>query len=195
MEETFFESCGYVATFVGTMLEGAISLVTSSIGARLGNHNFFIAMFLAFLGASIGDWSKYLAAKTQGQKLLDNKPKIQAKINSLTKRFDDNPNLILTFYKLFFGASTIILIIAGIRNVSYTKFAIHSAIGIALWIIVLGGLGYLFGEVIIMGIKNISYYAKYIILGLGLIAVFRWFFFKRKTDKYCMECLHPEEVN
>ena len=96
---------------------------------------------------------------------------------------------------MFFGASTIILIIAGIRNVSYTKFAIHSAIAITLWIIVLGGLGYLFGEVVIMFIKNISYYAKYIILGLGLIALIRWFFFKRKTDKYCMECHHPEEAS
>ena len=75
---------------------------------------------------------------------------------------------------------------------SYTKFAIHTAISVALWVIILGGLGYLFGECIIIILKNATSYGKYILLALVSMALIHWLVFKRKSDKYCLDCKDGE---
>ncbi len=190
--EGLFETCGYLATFIGTLLEGEISLLTSVIGARLGYFNIYPAMVLAFLGAWTADWFKFIVGKTKGQVLLQKKPSLQAKIDKATIWFEKAPYLVLSFYKLFFGLTTIILLVSGIKDISYIRFAIHSAIGVALWIALLGGLGYFFGEIMITNIKLISEYKLQIVGGLFGIAFLYWILIKRPYEKKCLVCDHVE---
>ena len=185
--EPVSEICGYIATFFGTLLEGEISLLTSVLGAKMGYYNFFIAMMMAFLGAWIADWFKYYIGKTRGAKLLENKPKLQSRINKATQLFDKNPYLVLSFYKFFFGLTTVILITAGIKKVPAWRFIIHSGIAVILWVLVFGGLGFFCAESMISNIKMFSNY-KLEILGL-LIAtiILYWLLVKRPYRRYCME--------
>ena len=116
--ESLYESCGYIATFLGTLLEGELSLITSMVGAKMGYYNLTLAMIFAFAGAWVADWFKYLVGKTKGKAILEKKPKIQAKIDRATVWFERNPYLVLTFYKFLFGTTTVILLLAGLKNVS-----------------------------------------------------------------------------
>ena len=71
--ESFFESCGYIASFLGTLLEGEIMLLTAVISSKMGYFGYFGAMIAAFFGAYIKDWIKFLIAKKKGRQLLEKK--------------------------------------------------------------------------------------------------------------------------
>lgn len=188
MEETFLESCGYVATFLGTLLEGEISLVTSVVAAKAGHFNFNIALFAAFWGAWIADWFKFLIGKKKGIELLHRKPKLEQKVAKHTEWFEKHPYLILSFYKFFIGFTTVFLILSGIKNISYARFALHSGISVALWVLVIGGLSFHCTEALLLNLEWIGQNTTTILIGLGILAFIVWFFIKRPYLKYCLTC-------
>jgi len=188
MINSLFECCGLLATFLGALLEGEISMLTSIIGARSGYYNIYVAMILGFLGAWVADWFKFLVGKTKGQQLLKNKPKLQAKFDKMSVWFDAYPFLVLTFYKLFIGMTTIILLMAGVKGISVIRFAIHSALIVSLWVALLSGFGYYFAETMIMKFDQISMHKLEIVISLFLVAFLYWIFIKRPYQKACIEC-------
>lgn len=188
MEESFLESCGYLATFLGTLLEGELSLITSVVSAKAGFFNFYVAMIAAFFGAWIADWFKFIVGKKKGRELLHKKPKLEKRVNTYTEWFEKHPYLIISFYKFFLGFTTVFLIISGIKNISYTRFAIHSGISVALWVLVLGGLSYHCADLVISNLEWVSANLTTIILVLAGIAFASWLFIKRPYRKYCLTC-------
>ena len=187
--DELYETCGYVATFLGTLLEGEISLTTSMLGAKMGHYNVWGAMIAAFAGAWVADWFKYLIGKTKGATLLDRKPKIKSKVDRATIWFERHPYLILTFYKFLFETTTVILLLAGIKKVSYLRFAIHTGLSVALWVAALGGLAYHCSELLLQNFEFISKHKYEIIALLSLLAAGYWFFIKRPKEKYCTESI------
>lgn len=186
MEEGFLESCAYVATFLGTLLEGELSLITSVVTAKAGFFNFYISMITAFFGAWIADWFKFIVGKKKGRQLLHKKPKLEKRVSKYTEWFEKHPYLILSFYKFFLGFTTVFLIISRIKNISYTRFAIHSGISVALWLLVLGGLSYHCADLVLSNLEWVSANITKIILILAGIAFISRLFIKRPYRKYCL---------
>tara|TARA_Y100000385_G_scaffold291692_1_gene371424 strand:- start:2765 stop:3346 length:582 start_codon:yes stop_codon:yes gene_type:complete len=190
--ESFYEGCGYIATFLGTLLEGELSLITSMLGAKMGYYNVGIAMGFAFAGAWVADWFKFLIGKTKGKALLEKKPKILLKVDKATTWFESHPYLILTFYKFFLGTTTVILLLAGLKNVSYLRFAIHSGISVLLWVLVIGGLGYHCADLLIKNIELFSMHKLKVLSALALLIFIYWFFVKRSFRSYSMNASRIE---
>lgn len=191
--DMLLESCGYLATFVGVMMEGEVSLVSSVIGAKSGYYNFWIALFLAWLGAYVADWFKFLVARKKGVELLNKKPKLQAKLDKVAGWYDKNPELVLLVYKLFFGLTTLILIMSGLRKVSYLKFAIYSAISVGIWTSVLASFAFHCADALL---NNIKWASANILPFLGIlftISFLIWFFIKRPYRKACLDC-HETDI-
>ena len=140
MIESLYAGCGLLATFLGTFLEGEVMFLTSILSAKMGLFNYYWALLAAFFGAYTQAWVKFLIAKKQGTKLLNNKPKLKEKLDKASVWFDKRPFAILSIYKFLYGMTTVILLMAGLRNISYLKFGIHTAIAVGLWVIVLGGI-------------------------------------------------------
>ena len=186
--EMFLESCGYFATFIGVMMEGEVSLITSVIGAKSGYYNFWVAMILAWLGAWAADWFKFLVAKKKGTKIIAKKPKLKAKLDKVSKWYDKNPELVLLLYKLFFGMTTIILILTGLRNVSYVKFAIYSGISVAIWTSLLAGMAYYCADSLLANFAWFSENVTRALLILSAVAFLIWFCIKRPYKKACLDC-------
>jgi len=185
MLEGLYESCGYVASFLGTFLEGEILLLTSVISAKLGYFNFFGGLVAAFFGAFARDTIQFLLVKKQGKKLLAKKPKLQTKVDNASAWFNKNPFFYLTFYRLMYGFSTVIIMMSGLKeNISYPKFAFYSAIGIGLWITVLGGFGFFCADLMIEKLNFLSDHSLKIIAGLSFFGLAYWYFFKRPKDQH-----------
>ena len=125
MIESLYQGCGLLATYLGTLLEGEIMLLTSILSAKMGLFNFYWGLVAAFLGANTKEWIKFLIVKKQGVKLLENKPKLQEKLDKASVWFDKYPYVILSFYKFFYGMTTVVIMMAGLRNISYLRFGIH----------------------------------------------------------------------
>ena len=77
------------------------------MSAKLGYFNFFGGMIAAFLGAFIRDSIQFLVVKKYGNKLLNGKPKLQAKLDSTSKWFEKQPYFYMTFYRVIYGLSLI----------------------------------------------------------------------------------------
>ena len=183
-----FKSCGLVATFLGALLEGEVSMLTSVIGSRLGYYNLGLALFFGFMGAWIADWFKYIVGRTQGQKLLNNKPKLKAKFDKASVWFDKHPFLLLTFYKLMFGMTTVIMVMAGVKGISYTRFAIHTGISIMIWVGLLGGVGYFCAESMINNFNFVSDHKLEFFGIMSTLIFLYWSFVKRPYRKECLDC-------
>ena len=186
MDDELLDSCGLIATFFGTLLEGEISMITSIVGAEMGYYNIWLAMLFGFAGAWVADWFKYIVGRTQGQKLLNKKPKLEARFNKVSVWFDKNPYLVMTFYKLMFGMTSIILVMAGMKGISYVRFAFLSAISVIMWVSILSFIAMHCAEPVINNVNNISNYKLEVLGGLTALAFLYWFFVKRPHRKECL---------
>jgi|GEM_PF-1886101 len=180
-----FETCGILASFLATLIEGEILLLTSIISAKLGYFNFFVGLAAAFLGAYIKDLLKFVLVKKHGQKLLANKSKLKVKLDSASIWFDRNPFLFLSIYRLMYGFSTVVILLSGLKNISFVRFAIHSAISIGLWIIAIGAIGCYCAELMLEKMNFVSTYKLEVIGILSGVGLLYWFFAKRPWEKHC----------
>lgn len=185
--ETLYEGCGLLASYLGTLIEGEVLLLTSVISAKLGLFNYYWGLVAAFFGAYTKDWIKFLIVKKQGTKLLEKKPSLKTKIDKASVWYDKRPYFFLTFYRLFYGLSTVILLMSGLKQISYFRFGLHSAISIALWVGVIGGLGYFCAEAMMDNMNMIAEQKWKIIIGLIVVGLVVWFFKHRPNDNHCFK--------
>lgn len=184
MLEGLYETCGYLASFLGTLIEGEMLLLTSVISAKLGYFNLYGGLIAAFLGAFLRDSVQFLLVKKQGQKLLNRKPKLQSKLDSASGWFNKNPLLYMTFYRFAYGFGSLIIMLSGLKNVSYAKFALHSAFGVGLWTLIIGCLGYYCADIMIEQLNFIKAHSLEVVSVLAAVGLLYWFFIKRPRDKH-----------
>lgn len=183
MLEQLYETCGYLASFLGTLIEGEVLLLTSVISAQMGYFNLIGGLIAAFFGAFVRDSIQFLLVRKQGKKLLDKKPKLKIKLDNASEWFNKNPLLYLTVYRLMYGFSTVIIMLTGLKgNISYAKFAFHTSIGIGLWVMILGGFGYFCANVMIEKLNFMSEHSLEVIVVLVIIGLAYWFFIKRPKE-------------
>ena len=181
--EELLQTCSYLASYLGTLIEGEILLLTTALSAKMGYMNFYIAMIFAFLGSYTRDWLTFLLARKSGNSIIEKKPALKEKLAKVSDIMGKNPTLILSTYRLMYGFVTIIVLMAGISGVSMRKFGILSAISNALWVTVIGGLGYFCAEAMIHQIDVLSENKGIVIGVLATIGLLYWFFVKRKEIK------------
>ena len=128
----------------------------------------------------------FLIVRKQGARLLAKKPSLQAKLDKASTWFDKRPYFFLSVYRLVYGMSTVIILMAGLKKISYLRFGIHAAIAIALWVAVIGGLGYFCADLMIDKINQLTDKKWYIIGALIVIGIAVWFFKHRPVNKLCL---------
>ena len=75
-------------------------------------------------------------------------------------------------FRFLYGLRTVTPFIIGASNISPVRYLLLNIIGAAIWAVVVGTLGYLFGqtvEIIIEDIKHYELEAFAILIGIGLI--------------------------
>jgi len=185
--EEFLQTCGYIASYFGTILEGEILLITAVVTAKMGYMNIYGALTAVFAGAYTRDWMTFLLARKKGKEIIEKKPKLQAKLSKVNNWMIKNPELLLSVYRLLFGFATVIVLLAGTSNLSMKKFGILSAISCALWTMVYGSLAYFCADALLSNIEFVSQNKGYVIAGLSMIGLGYWFFVKRKELKLSLK--------
>jgi len=187
--QELFEGCGLLATFIATLLEGEVFFITAIISSKLGAFSTTGAIIAGFLGSYVQGWFKYYVAKIHGNKLLLKSPKLNSKISKNAEWFDKNPVLYLTIYKFMFGLTTVVLVLSGLRNMSYYKFAIYSAISSLIWVIVFGFAGYFCADLVLNAFETIGDYRLHFIGALIIIGLIVFYVKHRKHLKHCIEVI------
>ncbi len=191
--DELFETCGYLASFLGTFIEGEILLLTSVLSSKLGYFNYFGGLTAAFMGAFLKDSIKFMLVKKYGSKLLKHKPKLQAKLDSTSMWFEKRPFFYMTFYRLMYGFGTPILMLSGLKAIPYARFAFHSAIAVLIWIALIGGFGYFCAEIMVENLNFLKDNAVEVIGILSVIGLLYWLIIKRPHEKYCFKPIENDE--
>lgn len=159
--------------------------MTSVLSAKMGYFNYFGGLAAAFAGAYAKDWIKFLIVKKKGNQLLAKKTKLKTKIYQASGWFEKRPFFYLCTYRLLYGFSTIILLLSGLRQVSYARFALASAVSVGLWIAVIGGLGYFCAALML---EQLNWLGNHKLLFIGLlttIGLVYWLLRRRPHEQYC----------
>ena len=139
---------GYLAVFIGTLLEGEAILLLAAYSAQQGHLSLPLVIGVAFCGATLGDQIFFFTGHFFGHALLRRLPAIHAragKINALLVRY--NAGLIIGI-RFAYGLRIAGPIVIGMSTLSPRRFLLFNAIGALLWAPLIAGIGYLFGHAI-----------------------------------------------
>lgn len=170
--EHFLLSYGYLILFIGTFLEGETVLIIAGFLANQGELSLLLVIIVAALGAFAGDQFFFIIGRLNGKKTVQKYEIVHKqfrKINSLLEKYDVS---FLIGFRFVYGIRVITPLIIGASNIKTRRFLVLNAIGSILWAIVVGGMGYLFGETLsaILGrIKHIEFEVIVFLAVIGII--------------------------
>lgn len=171
MIATFVATYGYLAVFIGTLLEGETILIAAGFAAQRGLLSWPEVIAVAIAGATLGDLLAFLLGRWKGNQLIERFPLLarhRSRIHDLLERYDYFFILIVRF---LYGLRIAGPIILGSSKVPLLRFAMLNVAGAVLWAAVIFSIGNLFGHALeaIMGdLKEIEEWLIAIILLAGL---------------------------
>lgn len=152
-------------------LPGDSLLFAAGSFAAIGSLNIWWVIILLFIAAVLGDTLNYYIGKNMGLKVLKwkfrGKPIVKQEYIDKTHEFYEKhgPKTII-LARFVPIVRTFAPFVAGIGEMSYSKFISYNIIGGAIWVVSLSLLGFFFGQIPI--IKNNF---ETVILGIILISV------------------------
>jgi membrane protein DedA with SNARE-associated domain len=171
MIATLIASYGYLAVFIGTLLEGETILIAAGFAAQRGLLSWPVVIAVAIAGATLGDQFAFLLGRWKGNQLIERFPLLarhRPRIHDLLERYDYFFILIVRF---LYGLRIAGPIILGSSKVPLLRFAMLNVAGAVLWAVLIFSIGNLFGhalEVVMGDLKQIEEWLIVAILVTGL---------------------------
>jgi membrane protein DedA with SNARE-associated domain len=181
--ELLLQKFGYLAVFVGTFLEGEAILVMAGFFAERGHLDFFLVVLTGFVGAYVGHIFWFWLGRTQGVRLLDKFPKMKKHFGKGIRMFERYGAPAIFITQWLYGLRVTCAVIIGISRISIVKFLIYEAITCAIWAIVIGGLGYYFGQAIEAVLGRVEGIEKWGLAILVAVALGFWIYHQMKEKK------------
>lgn len=137
---------GYLAVFIGCLLEGETMLILAGFAAHRGYLSLPLVMTIACCAGTLGDQIVFFTGRRYGSALLSRWPALATRarrINHLIERY--RASLILGV-RFMYGLRLVGPLVIGMSTVEAWRFALLNLLGAALWATLIGGAGYLFGQ-------------------------------------------------
>lgn len=139
---------GYIAVFIGCLLEGEMLLLLAGVAAHEGKLSLPLVIMLAFVAGTLGDQILFWIGRRAGQPLLNRwsgKAAQIQRVNRLLKRFDAS---LIFGIRFMYGLRLIGPLIIGASDVAPRRFALFNVLGAAVWAPLIAMAGYLFGHML-----------------------------------------------
>jgi len=166
---SFLAQYGYLAVFVGCLLEGEAILLLAGFAANQGYLSVIVVVLVAFCGGTLGDQAYFFVGRKWGRHLLDRAEWIRAKVPAVNRLLLKHDAGLIFSVRFLYGIRIAGPVVIGMSDVSARRFLTFNVMGAAVWAVVVTGAGYLFGE----SMKSLfSEFAHYEGLGaIGLVVV------------------------
>jgi membrane protein DedA with SNARE-associated domain len=178
---------GYLALFLGTIVEGETILVAAGFAAHRGLLDLPLVWIVAFIGSIAGDQMFFLIGRYRGKIFLEKRPAWKSRLDRVNQYIDRYQNRLLLTFRFFYGMRTITPFALGLTDIKLSRFLILNSIGGIIWATIVGTLGYFFGSAlakIIVDIKHIEMQILAgILLGGFIIWLLRIYFRRRQTRR------------
>ena len=145
---SLIQQYGYIAVFVGSILEGETLLVLAGLAARRGYLSLQWVVVVAVTGAFIGDQIVFLLGRRLGPSVLARLPRLSspiARADALLKRYGA---FVVISLRFTYGLRLTGVLAIGMSRMSWLRFASLNLVGALLWAPIVAGAGYLLGSAV-----------------------------------------------
>ena len=139
---------GYLALFVGCLLEGETLLLLAGLAAHGGYLSLPLVVAVAFVGGTLGDQVGFFIGRRYGEALLGRWTSLEAAAARARRLIDRYSALLIIGVRFMYGLRLIGPVAIGMSDVSASRFVVFNIIGAAIWAVGVSGAGYLFGHAI-----------------------------------------------
>jgi membrane protein DedA with SNARE-associated domain len=177
---------GYFAVLAGCLLEGETVLVLAGYAANRGYLDFTTVLFIAWFGAILGDQFYFWLGRRHGTAVMQRFPGLQPKFERAMSLIEEHPRKIIFAMRFVWGMRTVLPIALGLSDVSRRMFFWFNTLSAAVWVVLIGTLGYVFGVAVTSLLEKVKHYEHWIIFGiLATLAVlhFAWSAYQKKREK------------
>lgn len=181
MMEDFIQTWGYLAVFLGSLIEGESVILTAGFLAHEGYLSLPKIIIISFFGTLIADQVLYLVGRKYGERGLSNFPKLQNKANRAFKLLHKWDGYFMMSFRFIYGIRIMSPIVIGMSGILPRRFAIYNIFAAAIWAVVSCCAGYFLGHLIMDQLHNLPKILLGVILGGGLAGYAYYYWKKRKT--------------
>lgn len=172
--QAIIEHYGYYAVFAGAFLEGETVLILAGFAAARGYLELPAVMLVAFAASMLGDVLYFFVGRWNGPRLLARFPVLQrraATVERLLNRYHAPVILVLRF---LYGLRTVGPMVIGMSRLAAARFIGFNMVGAALWAVLIGGLGFVFGNTLELLLADLHRYEGLALAGIALAGFLVW---------------------
>ena len=179
--QSLVENYGYYAVFAGTFLEGETILIMAGFAAHSGYLALPWVMLIAFFGSLLGDQLYFFLGRRHGRRILQRFPKLRARANIVDALLARHHTLLIPVLRFLYGLRTVGPMVIGMSGVPAPRFVGLNILGAALWAVVIGGAGYLFGDVLELVLTDVKRYEEIALGVIALIGIVIWLTYRLRN--------------
>ncbi|GHD68295.1 DedA family protein [Jeongeupia chitinilytica] len=162
---------GYLALFIGCLLEGETLLILAGFAAHQGYLSLPLVLLVAFCGGTLGDQLFFLLGHRYGPRLIARFPGYRPavdRVNALLHRYH---SWLIVGIRFMYGLRIVGPVTIGASRLPFWRFAPFNLLGAALWAGLVGGAGYAFGQSMQWLFTDFERYERLALIGIVTVCV------------------------
>ena len=177
--ETIVTQLGYPGLVAGMLFEGETVLVLGAFMAHRGYLDLPVVILTALIVAFASDEFFFWAGRTKGRKFLEKRPSWAAGGGKAKSLLGRNPTLLYFGVRFMYGLRTVLPFVIGMNKADPRKFVPLNLLGAAIWAVLFGMAGYLFGHFMELLFGDIHEYEHWIAFGIVTVSACIWLIHRR----------------
>lgn len=165
---------GYLAVFLGSVVEGESILLLAGFAAHQGYLDFWAVAALACLGGALGDQTSFLLGRRYGQALLERFPKLKAHAATVDRLVARYRAGVIVMVRFLYGLRVAGPVALGMGATPLRTFAAFNLLGAAVWSLLVAGTGYGFGRALNLILEDARRWEEAALVLLAAAAVGLW---------------------
>jgi len=161
---------GYLAVFLGTLLEGETVLLLGGYAAHRGHLSLPLVMVVAFAGSLLGDQTMFWLGHRYGRRILTRWPGLEPRVARVKPLLDRFGNVFALIFRFFYGIRNVTPLAMSIGGFPPRRFLALNVLGAGVWAAVVSTVGYVFGEAAEAALPHTHHY-QLVGLVAGIFAV------------------------
>lgn len=172
---------GYIATLVGTLLEGETFLILSGLAASRGYLDISLLYAVGASGAILTDNFFFALGRVFGPAVLNRFPRLAPSVARAHEFVERLPNTAVIGIRFIYGMRTVGPAVIGAGRIALLRFVVLDAIAALLWSVCWISAGYLLGEAVTQLLEEFAQIGRWLLFGaMGGIAIVALILLRRR---------------
>lgn len=180
----FIQEWGYIAVFLGSLIEGESIILTASAMASQGYLDIFKVTVIAFIGTTLADQLLYFLGYYYGDRLFEKFPSLDQPSKKAFYFLHKYDIWFIIACRFIYGIRVASAIVIGAAKIPAKRFIPLNILSALIWAIISCGSGFYLGEILFDWFEHSENIQRTIFYGITGITLIILIFFKiRKIFK------------